>query len=108
MNAWMPKQMHHDSARTTPQPPPRPQGIIHRDVKPSNLFCAAGGLLKLGDFGVSRAGAPGAECARTVVGTPYYMSPELMEVSLVECLPCFVIGVWAECTLSPWWGRPTA
>ena len=29
---------------------------------------------------MSRATGPGAECARTVVGTPYYMSPELMEV----------------------------
>ena len=49
-------------------------------MKTNNLFCCAHGILKLGDFGISKILGPGADCARTVVGTPYYMSPELLEV----------------------------
>ncbi|KAF6750277.1 other/NEK protein kinase [Ephemerocybe angulata] len=56
----------------------RPQ-ILHRDLKPDN-----GDVLdeqnnvKLGDFGLSKALAQ-ASFANTYVGTPYYMSPELMQ-----------------------------
>lgn len=51
--------------------------VLHRDVKPGNIFLTAGGMVKLGDFGVARRMAASAEMARTQIGSPYYLSPEL-------------------------------
>ena len=56
------------------------QGIVHRDLKTHNLFCCGGGIIKLGDFGISKVLDGEAAAARTMVGTPYYMSPEILKV----------------------------
>ncbi|KAJ7606170.1 kinase-like domain-containing protein [Mycena polygramma] len=52
--------------------------ILHRDLKPDNVFLDESNTVKLGDFGLSKALAQ-ASFANTYVGTPYYMSPELMQ-----------------------------
>ena len=89
-------------------------GIIHRDLKPDNIFVIddADGLFpKLIDFGISRRthpanlklDAPGTPAARTsrltqpgtVLGTPYYMSPEqLRGRSNIDCrADVYAVGV---------------
>jgi len=53
--------------------------ILHRDLKPMNIFMTGDGVLKLGDFGVARVLSNTMEMAKTHIGTQYYMSPELLE-----------------------------
>jgi serine/threonine protein kinase len=50
-----------------------------RDLKSQNIFVSAGGLLKLGDFGVSKVLSSTVALATTAVGTPYYLSPEICQ-----------------------------
>ncbi|KAE9411493.1 kinase-like protein [Gymnopus androsaceus JB14] len=52
--------------------------ILHRDLKPDNVFLDESNSVKLGDFGLSKALLQ-TNFANTYVGTPYYMSPEVMQ-----------------------------
>jgi tRNA A-37 threonylcarbamoyl transferase component Bud32 len=53
------------------------QGVVHRDVKPENLFLTSGGQVKLMDFGIAKsAHRPGRTLTGTFAGTPEYMAPE--------------------------------
>lgn len=51
--------------------------ILHRDLKSQNIFLTQAGMVKLGDFGVSRVLEKTMDLAATQVGTPYYMPPEI-------------------------------
>lgn len=53
--------------------------ILHRDLKSQNIFLTKNGLVKLGDFGIAKCLSYTLEKAKTVVGTPYYLSPEIVE-----------------------------
>jgi len=51
--------------------------IIHRDIKSHNIFLMKSMQIKLGDFGIAKVLDSIESKARTVIGTPYYFSPEL-------------------------------
>jgi serine/threonine-protein kinase len=51
-------------------------GVVHRDMKPSNLIVLADGKVKVADFGIARVEKSELTQVGTVMGTPAYMSPE--------------------------------
>ncbi|CAH2224973.1 serine threonine- kinase Nek5 isoform X1 [Pelobates cultripes] len=54
--------------------------VLHRDIKAQNIFLSSNGTVaKLGDFGIARVLNNTMELARTRVGTPYYLSPEICD-----------------------------
>lgn len=57
--------------------------IIHRDIKPENIFLSKG-VIKLGDFGISKELSGTCELAKSGVGTPYYVSPEICRGELYD------------------------
>lgn len=78
-------------------------GIMHRDIKTLNIFIMQSGVLKLGDFGIAKILDSQVDLAETQVGTPLYMSPEIIEgkkysnKSDIWALGCVVYEL---CTLS--------
>jgi NIMA (never in mitosis gene a)-related kinase len=59
--------------------------ILHRDLKSKNVFLSASvpsgkvPIVKLGDFGIAKVLAHTRDKAKTQIGTPYYLSPEICE-----------------------------
>jgi len=77
-------------------------GIIHRDVKPENVFRTSFGSYKIGDFGISRTLESSVVTVRSQKGTMMYMAPEVIRgqtysnkvdvyslgIMLYRCLNC--------------------
>ena len=78
--------------------------IIHRDIKGQNIFITKANTVKLGDFGIARILNKTMDKARTVVGTPYYLSPEIIE-SKPYSFKCDVwsmgVVLYELCALAP-------
>ncbi|CAE7938502.1 NEK5, partial [Symbiodinium sp. KB8] len=53
--------------------------ILHRDMKSANVFMKSTAEVKIGDLGVARLLGTQSQFAKTCVGTPYYLSPELCQ-----------------------------
>jgi len=56
--------------------------IIHRDIKIHNTFLTSNGLVKLGDFGISKQLENTGDLGTTWLGTPFYVSPEMLSHSI--------------------------
>ena len=82
-----------DYAHTLRAPSGRPLGLVHSDVSPSNLFIARYGEVKLGDFGVARAGAGSALTEAAVSGKPHYLPPEAERGELSQAADLWAAGV---------------
>lgn len=52
------------------------QGVVHRDLSPSNIMIDKNGLPRIMDFGISVVIGKGAVKEKEIAGTPSYMSPE--------------------------------
>ena len=86
------------------------QGVVHRDIKGANILTTKEGLVKLADFGVATRLAEG-EKAVSVVGTPYWMAPEIIEMRGHVSTSC---DIWSVgCTVielltgtPPYYGLP--
>jgi serine/threonine protein kinase len=82
------------------------RGVVHRDVKPSNVLVDGTGRLVLLDFGIAAAvPLPGATIDRRVIGTPAFMAPEQIRGEPVgPAADWYALGGLLFCALTG--GRP--
>jgi len=55
------------------------QGVIHRDIKPGNVFLLEDGTVKVADFGIAHIESSSLTQVGSVMGTPSFMSPEQIQ-----------------------------
>ena len=66
------------------------RNVMHRDIKPDNLFISESGVIKLGDFGLAVQLEHSCSKRNTVCGTSWYMAPEVYEEEA-----CLKSDVWS-------------
>ncbi len=67
-------------------------GVLHRDLRPSNVLVSDAGLLKVADFGTSRFLEIAAH-GTTVIGSPPYMAPEQFQGKALFASDIYSLGV---------------
>ena len=69
------------------------RGVIHRDVKPSNVRVVPDGRVKIMDFGIARLQSADASGSGAIVGTPTYMAPEqITNGAITPATDIFAVG----------------
>jgi eukaryotic-like serine/threonine-protein kinase len=68
------------------------QGVLHRDLRPSNVLVADRGLVKVADFGTSRFLEIAAH-GTTIIGSPPYMAPEQFHGKAVFASDIYSLGI---------------
>lgn len=94
------KECHRHMGATTGKVTP----ILHRDIKPGNIFMDASNNIKIGDFGLAKELGSESKFAYTNVGTPFYMSPEMInEMRYNEKSDIWALGclLYELCALAP-------
>ena len=83
-------------------------GVVHRDIKPANIMLLEDGTLRVTDFGIARITESSKTATGTVMGTPFYMSPEQISGKKVDGrADIFSLGVMTYEMLTgerPWKG----
>jgi len=64
---------------------------IHRDIKSDNILIAGDGAVKIADFGYAAQLTKGRAKRNTIVGTPYWMAPELIRGAEYDCK----VDIWS-------------
>ncbi|MEQ1908562.1 MAG: serine/threonine-protein kinase [Vicinamibacterales bacterium] len=67
-------------------------GVLHRDLRPSNMLVSESGLLKVADFGTSRFLEIAAH-GTTIIGSPPYMAPEQFQGKALFASDIYSVGV---------------
>ena len=72
------------------------QGVVHRDVKPSNILVNSDGRIKISDFGIARLDSSTLTQVGEIMGSPGYMAPEqFLGTEIDACSDIYSVGIIA-------------